>query len=79
MTNRKGSDGSDPLDGGAMPAARPLSPEAKRDLAEAAERRAKRQAEAEAQNRPPKEVDGVDGPEPVRYGDWETKGRASDF
>ncbi len=79
MTNQKGSDGSDPLDGGAKPAGRPLSPEAKRALAEAAERRAKRQSAAETQDGPPNEVDGVDGPEPVRYGDWETKGRASDF
>jgi hypothetical protein len=27
----------------------------------------------------PKEVNGRDGPEPVRYGDWEVKGIASDF
>ena len=27
----------------------------------------------------PKEVRGRDGPEPVRYGDWEVKGIASDF
>ena len=26
-----------------------------------------------------KEVNGRDGPEPVRYGDWEVKGIASDF
>jgi hypothetical protein len=56
-----------------------LTPEAKRALAEAEERRRRRQAEAEAAGPPPKEVDGVDGPEPVRYGDWENKGRASDF
>jgi len=28
---------------------------------------------------PPKEVGGRDGPDPVRYGDWENKGIASDF
>ncbi|MEX2642344.1 MAG: succinate dehydrogenase assembly factor 4 [Acetobacterales bacterium] len=27
----------------------------------------------------PKEVDGPKGPEPTRYGDWENKGRCSDF
>jgi len=49
---------------------------ARRALAEAEERR--RGAEA---TRPvvPKEVNGRDGPEPVRYGDWEVKGIASDF
>jgi hypothetical protein len=56
-----------------------LSPAAKRALAEAAERRAKRAAEAAEAGEPAKEIDGVDGPEPVRYGDWENKGRASDF
>jgi hypothetical protein len=27
----------------------------------------------------PKEVGGPKGPEPTRYGDWEQKGRATDF
>ena len=27
----------------------------------------------------PKEVGGPKGPEPTRYGDWEQKGRVSDF
>ena len=27
----------------------------------------------------PKEVGGPKGPEPTRYGDWEKKGRCSDF
>ncbi|KAA2213672.1 DUF1674 domain-containing protein [Pseudoroseomonas oryzae] len=27
----------------------------------------------------PREVDGPTGPEPTRYGDWERKGRVSDF
>jgi hypothetical protein len=56
--------------------ARTLPPAAQRALAEAAERRA--QAEREAQSRP-KEVHGPSGPEPTRYGDWERKGIASDF
>ncbi|MBW4981700.1 DUF1674 domain-containing protein [Mameliella sp. CS4] len=53
-----------------------LPPAAQRALAEAAERRAK--AEAAAQALPP-ELGGRDGPEPVRYGDWEKKGLAIDF
>ncbi len=27
----------------------------------------------------PVEIGGVTGPEPTRYGDWEHKGRCSDF
>ena len=53
-----------------------LPPAAKRALAEAEDRR--RKAEAEAQALPP-ELGGRDGPEPVRYGDWEKKGIAIDF
>jgi len=52
-----------------------LAPAALRALAEAEERR-KAAAEAAAL---PKELRGRDGPEPVRYGDWEVKGIASDF
>ena len=47
---------------------------AKRALAEAEERRKKAQ-ELER----PKELGGREGPEPVRYGDWEKKGIAVDF
>ena len=51
-----------------------LPPEAQRALAEAEERR------RDAKNKPlPKELGGRDGPEPVRYGDWEKKGLAIDF
>ena len=28
---------------------------------------------------PPEEFGGQKGPEPTRYGDWEQKGRVSDF
>lgn len=28
---------------------------------------------------PPGEIGGPKGPEPTRYGDWEVKGRCSDF
>jgi len=47
---------------------------ARRALAEAEERR--RAAKTAAR---PKELGGRDGPEPVRYGDWERKGIAVDF
>lgn len=47
---------------------------AKRALAEAEERRAKAKDDAL-----PKELGGREGPEPVRYGDWERKGIAVDF
>ena len=53
---------------------KPLSPEARRALEEAAARQA---AEA-APERPP-EVRGPKGLEPTRYGDWERKGILSDF
>lgn len=51
-----------------------LPPAAQRALAEAAARR----RAAKALDLPP-EVGGRDGPEPVRYGDWEKKGLAIDF
>ncbi len=51
-----------------------LPPEAARALAEAEERRRTRK-ESEL----PVELGGRDGPEPVRYGDWEKKGLAIDF
>lgn len=56
---------------------KPLSPQAQRALAEAAERR----SHAEQQNvlQGSKELQGPQGPEPTRYGDWEHKGIASDF
>jgi hypothetical protein len=47
---------------------------AKRALAEAALRR----KQAAAPDLPP-ELGGRDGPEPVRFGDWEKKGIAVDF
>jgi hypothetical protein len=49
---------------------------AQRALAEAAARRAEIDARAKAT---PKEQGGRKGPDPVRYGDWEVKGIASDF
>ena len=50
-----------------------LPPAALRALAEAEERRKAAKAEL------PAELGGRDGPEPVRYGDWEKKGLAVDF
>lgn len=58
------------------PEPRILPPEAQRALAEAAERRAKREAETAPK---PSEIGGRDGPDPVRYGDWESGGIAWDF
>jgi hypothetical protein len=57
-------------------AARPLPPAARRALREAEARRA---AEAKEQPIVAKEIGGRARPEPVRYGDWELKGRAVDF
>lgn len=53
---------------------RDLPPAALRALAEAEERR----RTAPPPDLPP-EIDGRDGPEPVRYGDYERKGLAVDF
>ena len=53
-----------------------LSPAAKRALKEADERR---KANSKKVNEMPKEIDGPEGPEPTRYGDWEKKGITSDF
>lgn len=53
---------------------RDLPPEALRALAEAEERRKAAGLDL------PKELGGrKNGPEPVRYGDWEKKGLAIDF
>ena len=49
---------------------------AERALAEAAERRSNAEA---LKKKTPVEVGGRDGPDPVRYGDWEKDGTVSDF
>ena len=56
--------------GGELPAA------AKRALAEAEARRA---AQSESEEKASREIGGPQGPDPVRYGDWEKGGIASDF
>ncbi len=53
---------------------KPLSPAAQRALAEAEERRRHAEVASKA-----KEIGGREGPDPVRFGDWEVKGIASDF
>ena len=55
---------------------KPLAPAAQRALAEAAARRV--EIDRCLKDRP-KEWRGPKGPEPIRYGDWERKGIASDF
>lgn len=58
----------------AAPPRKPLSPAAKRALAEAEERR-----KAETAKEPPREIGGRGGADPARFGDWEINGRAIDF
>lgn len=69
------TDAAAPDDLSALEPKKVLTPEAQRALAEAAERRALTEAEAQRA----KEEGGPDGPEPTRYGDWERKGIAVDF
>lgn len=59
--------------GAASAAPRVLTEEARRALAEAKARRAQPTPSA------PPEFSGRGGLDPVRYGDWEVKGLASDF
>ena len=54
-----------------------LSEPAKRALAEAEERRQALAKQEQAAR--PKEVNGRDGPEATRFGDWEKNGITSDF
>ena len=57
-------------------APKPIPEAARRALAEAEARRAARAASEAAA---PSELKGRGGLDPVRYGDWEVKGIASDF
>jgi hypothetical protein len=63
----------EPLPENAAPG-KPLTPQARRALEEAAVRRRAKAAAAL-----PEERNGPAGPEPTRYGDWERKGVAVDF
>ncbi len=65
-----------PAGEGDEPSRAELPEAAKRALAEAEERRRAREAAAVA---PPVELGGRNGPDPVRYGDWEKDGIVSDF
>ena len=56
-----------------------LTPQARRALGEAADRRAAQKTADKTGVRAKKEIGGSDGLEPIRYGDWEVKGRVSDF
>ena len=67
---------SEPTEAAAPDAGRIISPAAARALAEAA---ARRKAIDAASSGLPREILGRAGPEPIRYGDWENKGIASDF
>jgi hypothetical protein len=67
---------SRPAPAASAPERKPLSPAAKRALAEAEARRLAAEANATPAA---KELQGPKGPEPTRYGDWENKGIASDF
>jgi hypothetical protein len=55
-------------------ASKTISAAAERALAEAEVR-----SKAATRAALPKEINGRDGPEPTRFGDWEVKGIASDF
>jgi hypothetical protein len=70
--------GNAPAEKAAAPeaVAKVLTPAAERALAEAAARRAARDAETAAL---PVEHGGQKGPDPARYGDWEKAGIVSDF
>lgn len=74
MTTRENAE----ADATPEPERRPLTPAAQRALAEAEERRRQRDAARENEARE-KELGGRAGPDPVRYGDWENGGIASDF
>jgi hypothetical protein len=73
-------DSSRPVSAAPLPERKPLTPAAKRALAEAEARRQAAEANAgQTQKQTPQEFQGPKGPEPTRYGDWENKGIASDF
>ena len=73
MTAKDNVEGGIPDSGSAKAAKRTLPPAAVRALEEAQRRRAQAHAE------PPAELNGRRGLDPVRYGDWEVKGLATDF
>ncbi len=60
---------------GMEPVENKIAEAAKRALKEAEERRKVTAAKLPLE----KEINGRNGPDPTRYGDWEVKGIASDF
>ena len=79
MSENETQDGAMPeliAENDAVARQRDLPEAAKRALAEAEARRA---AAAQAAPDVSKEVGGPAGPDPIRYGDWEKGGIASDF
>jgi hypothetical protein len=63
-----------------IPAPLGLSPEAAALKPKAAEKQGTEKQGAKVAEQPmPPEKGGPKGPEPTRYGDWERKGRCSDF
>ena len=76
MTERPTPDAAGSLASAAGGTRRQLSPTARRALAEAEARRASIDRKSADQ---PKELKGRGGPDPVRNGDWEVRGIASDF
>ncbi len=73
MTTESDNPGAGPGPGSPAQSRRDLPAAARRALDEAAERRARPATPL------PTELNGRGGPDPVRYGDWEVKGLASDF
>lgn len=57
----------------------PVAPQAGAAERALAEAEARREAARRHREVRPREVNGRQGPEPVRYGDWENKGIAYDF
>ena len=76
MMQTADNDNTETIEEGAPDTAprKPLSPAAKRALAEAEERR-----QESAPPELPREIGGRGGAEPSRFGDWEINGRAIDF
>lgn len=78
MTQTHDPNNQEPRDQVAAPQIRkPLTPQARRALEEAQARREARELAAAATA--PVEINGRGGLDPVRYGDWESKGITSDF
>lgn len=79
QTNADGHDDTPAENRPADDPKRDLTPEARRALEEAAQRRVAGDKSKSEAGKGPKELGGQDGPEPTRYGDWEKGGIISDF